>query len=107
MLKTIILIILKLSPSSKKWFWEKWYDIFAKKARNSNLKLMNYGYHASEFNLDLKDDDENERYPIQLYHFVSSHADIKNKNILEVGSGRGGGASYIARYLKPLSLIHI
>ena len=104
MLKTIILIILKLSPSSKKWFWEKWYDIFAKKARNSNLKLMNYGYHASEFNLDLEDGDENERYPIQLYHFVSSHADIKNKNILEVGSGRGGGASYIARYLKPSSI---
>ena len=104
MLKTIILIILKLSPSSKKWFWEKWYDIFAKKARNSNLKLMNYGYHAPEFNLDLENDDENERYPIQLYHFVSSHADIKNKNILEVGSGRGGGASYIARYLKPSSI---
>ena len=104
MLKTIILIILKLSPSSKKWFWEKWYDIFAKKARNSNLKLMNYGYHAPELNLDLDYDDENERHPIQLYHFVSSHADIKNKNILEVGSGRGGGASYIARYLKPSSI---
>ena len=107
MLKTLILIILKLSPSSKKWFWVKWYDVFAKKARNSNLKLMNYGYDSLELDLELEDDDKNERYPIQLYHFVSSHVDIKNKNILEVGSGRGGGASYIARYLKPFSITGI
>ena len=40
----------------------------------------------------------------QLYHFVTSHADIKDKNVLEVGSGRGGGASYIARYLSPSSI---
>ena len=104
MLKRIILIILKLSPSSKKWFWEKWYDIFAKKARNTNLRLMNYGYHAPEFDLNLSDEDNIERYPIQLYHFVTSHADIIDKDVLEVGSGRGGGASYIARYLSPSSI---
>ena len=104
MLKRIILIILKLSPFSKKWFWEKWYDIFAKKARNTNLRLMNYGYHAHDFELNLSQEDYIERYPIQLYHFVTSHADIKDKNVLEVGSGRGGGASYIARYLSPSSI---
>ena len=101
MLKIIILIILRLSPVSKKWFWEKWYDIFAKKARNTNLKLMNYGYHAPDFELNLSEGDDIERYPIQLYHFVTSYTDIKNKNVLEVGTGRGGGASYIARYLSP------
>ena len=101
MLKKIILIILKLSPSSKKWFWEKWYNLFAKNARNTNLRLMNYGYHAPEFDLTLLEEDEIERYSIQLYHFVASHAEVKDKNVLEVGSGRGGGTSYIARYLSP------
>ena len=101
MLKRIILIILKLSPASKKWFWEKWYDIFAKKAPNTNLRFMNYGYHSPELDLNLSEEDNIERYPIQLYHFVTSHVDIKGKNVLEVGSGRGGGASYIARYLSP------
>ena len=101
MLKMIIIIIFRLSPISKKWFWEKWYDIFAKKARNTNLKLMNYGYHAPDFELNLSEEDDIERYPIQLYHFVTSYTDIKDKNVLEVGSGRGGGASYIARYLSP------
>ena len=104
MLKKIILIILQLSPASKKWFWERWYDIFAKKARNTNLRLMNYGYHAPEFDLNLLEEDNIERYPIQLYHFVTGHTDIKDKNVLEVGSGRGGGASYIARYLSPSSI---
>ena len=104
MLKRLILITLKLSPSSKKWFWKKWYDIFASKARNINLRLMNYGYHAPEFDLNLSEEDNIERYPFQLYHFVTSHTDVKGKNVLEVGSGRGGGASYIARYLSPLSV---
>jgi ubiquinone/menaquinone biosynthesis C-methylase UbiE len=107
MLKSIILIILKLSPSSKKWFWEKWYNIFASKARNNKLKLMNYGYHSSSLKLKLLDEDKIERYPIQLYSFVANQADIKDKNILEVGSGRGGGASFIARYLNPLSITGI
>ena len=104
MLKRLILIILKLSPSSKKWFWKKWYDIFASKARNINLRLMNYGYHEPEFDLNLSEEDSIERYPFQLYHFVTSHTDVKGKNVLEVGCGRGGGASYIARYLSPSSI---
>lgn len=107
MLKSIILIILKLSPISKKWFWKKWYNLFAKKARNSNLKLMNYGFHSLGLKLSLLDEDEIERYPIQLYSFVAGQTTVKDKNILEVGSGRGGGASFIARYLDPASITGI
>ena len=101
MIKKIIVLILKLSPSSKKWFWKKWYNIFAKRARNPELKLMNYGYDSQNMDLRLEKEDEVERFSIQLYHYVTSHADMKNKDILEVGSGRGGGAAYIAKYLDP------
>ena len=86
MLKSIILIILKLSPSSKKWFWEKWYNIFARNAKNTNLKLMNYGFHSPGLELKLQEEDEIERYPIQLYSFVTNQADVRDKNILEVGN---------------------
>ncbi len=68
---------------------------------------MNYGYDHPNLNLKLENNDEIERYPIQLYHYVASQSEIKNKIVLEVGSGRGGGASYIARYLKPLSIMGI
>ena len=107
MIKRIIVQILKLSPSSKRWFWKKWYNIFAKKAQNPDLKLMNYGYDAPNMELKLRSEDELERFSIQLYHYVSMHSDIKNKKVLEVGSGRGGGAAYIARYLDPLSVTGI
>ena len=84
MIKKIIVLILKLSPSSKRWFWKKWYNIFAKRARNPELKLMNYGYDSQNMDLRLEKEDEVERFSIQLYHYVTSHADMKNKDILEV-----------------------
>jgi ubiquinone/menaquinone biosynthesis C-methylase UbiE len=68
---------------------------------------MNYGFHSPGLELNLQEEDEIERYPIQLYSFVANQADVKDKNILEVGSGRGGGASFIARYLHPSSVTGI
>ena len=65
---------------------------------------MNYGYDSPNIKLELNKDDEIERFPIQLYHYIASQCTIKDKTILEVGSGRGGGASYIARYLSPKSI---
>jgi len=65
---------------------------------------MNYGYEPLNDQLDrLKLDvaDEPDRYCIQLYHHVASAVNLTNLNILEIGCGRGGGASYIKRHLKP------
>ncbi|MCP5046834.1 MAG: class I SAM-dependent methyltransferase, partial [bacterium] len=42
-------------------------------------------------------------YPIQLYDYVASHLNIEGLDVLEVGSGRGGGAEYITRSCKPRS----
>ena len=66
---------------------------------------MNYGYDEDGFYPELNSEDESERYPIHLYHHVVTQVDISGKRILEVGSGRGGGASYIVRYLNP-ALVH-
>ncbi|MBT4370683.1 MAG: class I SAM-dependent methyltransferase [Candidatus Marinimicrobia bacterium] len=68
---------------------------------------MNYGYHADGFNPPLEESDENERYPIHLYHHVAAQIDLTGKTVLEVGSGRGGGASYVTRYLNPMSYVGI
>jgi ubiquinone/menaquinone biosynthesis C-methylase UbiE len=35
---------------------------------------------------------------------VTSVIDLTDLDVLEIGSGRGGGASYVARYLKPKAL---
>jgi ubiquinone/menaquinone biosynthesis C-methylase UbiE len=62
---------------------------------------MNYGYYNEELVITLDKDDELERYPIQLYHQLCIQVELKEKVIVEVGCGRGGGANFIARYHKP------
>jgi ubiquinone/menaquinone biosynthesis C-methylase UbiE len=46
----------------------------------------------------LKPDDELDRYSIQLYHHLARTTPLDGKDVLEVGCGRGGGASYLRRY---------
>ena len=101
MLQTIVLWFIKLTPKTKRWFWKKWYTVFASQYESSDLRCMNYGYYDKEFHPQLKAEDEQERYPLQLYHHVASQSVISEKLVLEVGSGRGGGASYLAKTLNP------
>jgi len=92
---------IRSTPTTKRWFWKKWYTIFASKALNPDFRFMNYGYYDEGFKPQLNSTDEKERYPIQLYHHVATQINLEKKLILEVGSGRGGGADYIAKNLKP------
>ena len=62
---------------------------------------MNYGYYNEELDISLQKNDEIERYPIQLYQHLCIQTELKDKIIVEVGSGRGGGANFIARYHSP------
>ena len=90
-------------PVFRKIIWKPFYEILAKKFRIDGWHFMNYGYSygPDEPLLYLRPDDEINRYPVQLYHYLASKVDIEGKEILEVGSGRGGGSSYINRYLCP------
>ena len=45
--------------------------------------------------------DEVDRFCIQLYDYVTGAVDLSGKRILEVGCGRGGGCSFMARYKRP------
>lgn len=65
---------------------------------------MNYGFAPvddANVVLPLQERDELDRLCIQLYERVAQPADLAGGEILEVGSGRGGGASYVARYHRP------
>jgi ubiquinone/menaquinone biosynthesis C-methylase UbiE len=67
------------------------------------LIFMNYGFYFDK-EITLEKNDEINRYAIQLYHKVASAVELSGKDVLEIGSGRGGGASYIKRYLNPQTL---
>jgi len=60
----------------------------ASKADDPNLRFMNYGYFSEKQALTLNDEDEKDRYSIQLYHYVASKIDLTGLKVLEVGSGR-------------------
>ena len=67
---------------------------------------MNYGFAPltpTGEPLHLEPADEPDRYCIQLYAHVLNGVDVEGADVLEVGSGRGGGASWISRYLGPSS----
>ena len=68
---------------------------------------MNYGYSKDNQKIEIDEKDEKDRYSIQLYHLVTTVADISGKDILEIGCGRGGGLSYINRHFMPNSAIGI
>ncbi len=96
-------------PWARKILWKSWYQFLAGKFPVENWTFMNYGYQPLDPNapkLELSEADESDRYCIQLYHHVAMTAGtIEGKDVLEVGSGRGGGASYVCRYLKPNRIV--
>jgi ubiquinone/menaquinone biosynthesis C-methylase UbiE len=68
---------------------------------------MNYGYVDPASQPDMKADDEPNRYSVQLYHLLGTATDMKNKDIAEIGCGRGGGLSYIMRTFEPETALGI
>ena len=87
-----------------------WYEALVVIDREKQISFMNYGYAGLDPNEDslvLDETDEPNRYAIQMYHHVASAIDLSDKDVVEIGSGRGGGAAYIARQLKPKSMLGI
>lgn len=83
-----------------------WYSLVSGLDRHAEVTLMNYGYEYPEAGIFL-DAESIERYSLQLYHLVATGISIEGKHVLEVGCGRGGGASYMARRLNPQKLVAV
>ena len=85
--------------------WQVWHKLMIRFDKDISVHFMNYGYDdpLQKDLVRLEKSDEPNRYCIQLYDHVVRKAAIAGKDVLEVGSGRGGGASYITRYFKPKS----
>jgi SAM-dependent methyltransferase len=64
---------------------------------------MNYGYAR----LDSTDVREDTDFGTALYDCVAGGSDLSDKDVLEVGCGRGGGASFIFETRRPRSMIGV
>ncbi|HSU13749.1 class I SAM-dependent methyltransferase [Longimicrobium sp.] len=110
MLKRAFDAALAISPAAKRAMIGLLYRILSRVDRDADMVFMNYGFAVPGTNgggLALRDEDEADRYCIQLYHHLAGEIELVGKDVLEVGSGRGGGASYIARYLGPRSYVGV
>lgn len=100
----------ELPTTFRRPLWQLWHNLILKFDKNREAIFLNYGYQSlvedEKLALSLPRDEKN-RYCIQLYHHVASQVSQEGKDILEVGSGRGGGAEFLTRYLKPKSYIGI
>lgn len=74
---------------------------------DDNVIFLNCAYEQNPpMSLPLDPGDEPYRYPIQLYHATATqNGALTGKQILEVGCGHGGGASYLTRTFRPASYI--
>lgn len=90
--------LINLSPGLKRKLWKYWYNLLARHDDNLLLATMNYGY--------IDDLVEPASAPLTkpqlaLYDHVLKQVVVDNKIIVEVGSGRGGGALYLTKKHDP------
>lgn len=80
------------------------YRYVTRRLAADDVVFLNYGYEEDPpMGVPLSLSDEPNRFFIQLYHRTATQVDLKDKQVLEVGCGHGGGASYITRALHPAS----
>jgi SAM-dependent methyltransferase len=91
----------RLPPRAKKLLWRGAYEVISMRGRTA--EFMNYGYVPLDEELTGDSAIEAEVRG-RLYLAVAGAVDLAGKDVLEVGSGRGGGAALVFERLKPRSL---
>jgi len=90
----------------RKAIWQLWYPFLTRRLHGEEVLFLNYAYEEDPpMGIPLAPGDESNRACIQLYHHVAAQVELRGKMILEVSCGHGGGASYLARTLRPKSYI--
>jgi SAM-dependent methyltransferase len=90
-------------PESRSEKARAFYDATAGSA--TDFVFMNYGY-ATE-GMPVANASEPELYCQQLYRHVVGHTPLSGKRLLEVSSGRGGGAAFMMVAFRPARLLGV
>lgn len=100
--RVIQTVLRKIGQSIQKPFYR-----YLTRHLDDDVLFLNWAYEEDPpLALPLQATDEPNRYPIQLYHATATQAgELAGERVLEVGCGRGGGASYVTRALRPASYV--
>lgn len=106
---TLCWVLAKLKRLIIRLFWRPiirlQYEYVSSFDKRGEITFMNYGYADSEDEpIELPEEDEPNRYSIQLYRRLIGDLDLSGTDLLEVGCGRGGGVAYMRRVHTPRSI---
>ena len=111
MIHKFYVFITSYAPQLRKHAFRFAYNIMSRFIFSEEpIVFLNYGYaddNTEIFLENLKARDRGDHLPIRLYSRLLDGVPIADKRVLDVGCGRGGGSSYIARYLRPVSYTHL
>jgi SAM-dependent methyltransferase len=74
-------------------------------AATGDFALMNYGYAPP--GASAVDPADPERYCLELYHHLLANADLRDRRVLEVSCGRGGGAAHVVAGYRPAEYVGV
>lgn len=105
------------SETPRRLLWQGFYEFMSWYCQDPDWVTMNYGYALLTDDGKLIDDilveepDRREAFSLQLYYFITgtnkAFKSLEGKTLLEVGSGRGGGISFLTRHFKPARAIGV
>lgn len=88
-----------------------WYSFVSRLSKRiEDVTFLNYGYAPLDDGgaaTVVEPNSIDERFGSALYQNVAGSRDLRGKDVLEVGCGRGGGSSYVARQLGPRSVVGV
>lgn len=88
------LFVARHFPGVRKGLWRTVYNTMHQDMPTEQMIFMNLGY-AGDDEPALPSPIPIDHYPRQMYERVVAHIDLRDKSVLEVGCGRGGGAAHL------------
>ena len=83
------------------------YNLVSRSHKDSPVEFMNYGYASlspDDPDPELATEHSSGVHSIQLYYRLVKEIPLAGRDVLEVGSGRGGGAAFVMRHGEPRSV---
>jgi SAM-dependent methyltransferase len=92
-----------LRPGVEKTLWRGFYELASLGPGGGAAALMNYGYAEP----DAEAGTDMDRFGLALYAAVARGAELRDRDVLEVGCGRGGGAAHVFDSFTPARMTGI
>jgi SAM-dependent methyltransferase len=93
-----------LAPGAQRVVFKLIYDLASRGSRGAKSSFMNYGYAGDDEGDAVSGREDSDRFGRQLYERVAGAAELFDKDVLEVGCGRGGGTAFVAERFRPRTM---